>query len=76
MLIQAVERVIASHDNFDMEKMQYLSINYKEADKKSIVEEYLQRRMASEAAEARLREKMRQKRKMELEKRVINREEP
>lgn len=71
-----MERVIASHDNFDMEKMQYLSINYKEADKKSIVEEYLQRRMASEAAEARLREKMRQKRKMELEKRVINREEP
>ena len=76
MLIQAVERVIASHDNFDMEKMQYLSIDYKQADKKSIVEEYLQRRMASEAAEARLREKMRQKRKMELEKRVINREEP
>ena len=71
-----MERVIASHDNFDMEKMQYLSINYKQADKKSIVEEYLQRRMASEAAEARLREKMRQKRKMELEKRVINREEP
>ena len=71
-----MERVIASHDNFDMEKMQYLSINYKQADKKSIVEEYLQRRMASEAAEARLREKMRQKRKIELEKRVINREEP
>ena len=71
-----MERVIASHDNFDMEKMQYLSIDYKQADKKSIVEEYLQRRMASEAAEARLREKMRQKRKMELEKRVINREEP
>ena len=57
--MQAVEHVIASHDNFELEKMQYLSLSYKQGDKKSIVAEYLQRRMESEAAEARFREKMR-----------------